>query len=247
MDACELVVVRVVDISALLPVAVTVGGWIATHVLSLRAQRRTLRMQVLDRARSEVTRELRAAQTWARRVASATTAVDMLDRAGERGEILPASHLDERIEQLKELRASQPLDWAMRLEEYEILFPETAAVRRDLMERQRQLHLLLWRCILLRTGVLARPEDGHVAAREAASSARDQEALIQDLMIHLQNQALSEVMDREVPPRSPPAPNDRPLPRITAGANGVLRIEPVETETRAILSVGESGEGGARR
>jgi hypothetical protein len=54
--------------NAYVAIGIAVAGWVATHILTLRAQAKTLRLQVLDRARNEITRELRAAQAWCGKV-----------------------------------------------------------------------------------------------------------------------------------------------------------------------------------
>lgn len=84
--ACAPTPFMIVDstlLQTVLPVAIVVTGWIITHQLSLRAQRRSFQSQVLDRARLDVTSK-----------------------------------------QSKETRA-----WSVALEDYQILFPETALAR----------------------------------------------------------------------------------------------------------------------
>lgn len=117
-------------------VSIAVAGWIATHILTLRAQTRNLRLQVLDRARGEATEALRAGQSWFSSLATTVILADVSLHLEQQG---MTADWNSHVQKILILQHSVPTAWIMRLEEYEILFPEAAPVRERLVGRQRTI------------------------------------------------------------------------------------------------------------
>jgi len=212
--------------NAYVAIGIAVAGWVATHILTLRAQRKTLRLQVLDRARNEITRELRAAQAWCGKVVTMVMIAATNLEFESRGAGVDWKY---QAQQALELLRTSPADWLMRLEEYEILFPETAAVRERLAGRQRAI----FERVSKSSGDLSSSAFGlnSLQDRQALfhqgetwlADVHDQSALLEDLVVHLQNEALSAITDRRIPTR---IPRDPKLPKIVKGQDGLLWIEP---------------------
>jgi len=210
-----------------LSTALVVVGWVSTHVLSLRAQKENLRLQVFDRARNEITQELRAAQRWYVKIesfiAGLSVGIDIESSTPARFDWTP--HYHGAIALLQ----SAPHEWISRLEEYEIVFPETAVVRERLVGRQRGIVRRVSALIAnLRDAVVGRnsaPERKAAFAETERwlTDVRDQAVLLEDMIIHLQNQALSKIMGRRIPPR---IPRDVNLPRVVMRSDRLLWIEP---------------------
>jgi hypothetical protein len=207
-----------------IPSAIVVAGWILTHLLTLRAQRVNLRLQALDRARNEISRELRTAQSGCGKIVAAVMEIET--RGGNPDW---RTHSQGSISLLQ----AAPHEWISRLEEYEILFPETAAVRERLVGRQRSI---LERLSAL-TGHLTNAAFGLnsvderrailAAAQRWLADVHDQSALLEDMIVHLQNEALSKITGRRIPAR---IPRDQTLPRIVKHEDGLLWIEPDKPE-----------------
>lgn len=206
---------------------IIVVGWAATHVLTLRAQRKNFENQILDRARMEIVRALRAYEEWLGRLA---VLVLTLESAfiGERVGVGPADWRS-AITQIRDLIDDRKVttDWSIALEEYEILFPEVRDVRAQLLLRQREFFTFASEVsstlteIALFPGDLASREARVAKLKEKLSSLWEQQALLDDLRIHLQNVSLARIVDRRVSERMPTDPD---VLRIIPGKGGMLVI-----------------------
>jgi hypothetical protein len=190
-----------------LPMVIVVAGWLVNHVLATRAQRKALRLQVLDRARLEMVQALRDCQQWINKTMSA------LHFARELASLpLGDSPWSPATEELWDLinHDAPAYRWVLRLEEYEILFPETRGVRLELERRTRAhsklvltlyqtLHQVDW------IGPAYKGDRRELAERVLADAGplRVQGELIGDLIIHIQNLALHRISGRKVPLRRP--------------------------------------------
>lgn len=222
-----------------LPLIAVVIGWVATYALSLRAQTRNLRLQVLDRARNEITKALHTAESWFSEIIGTVTAQSMLAVAPE---MAVGRDWKPTISKFVSLLERAPYEWIFRLEDYEILFPETAAVRERLVGRQREIQGALSR-FSSAFMTIAHGESPNIPMAELFEKAAtwmadvyDQQALLGDLAVHLQNAALSKITGRSVPAR---IPRDTTLPKIVQGEDALLWIVPdrpedlvVHTESR---------------
>lgn len=195
-------------IQVLVPALVSVVGWIAVYGFNVRAQTRALRLQVVDRARLDVVSELRKYQHWLSAlwypVFSADSGASAFDHGKwERLQTQLSGALDEH-------RPSQA--WQLRLEEYEILFPESRGVRIELGHRSREIvRLAVDASVCLGSMALARADSPNEVQRGLFSAASEamtnQQALVEDLIVHLQNASLGPITGNRVPLRLPGDPN----------------------------------------
>jgi hypothetical protein len=236
--------VVIVAMNENLPLIVVVVGWVVTHFLSLRSQTTNLRLQVLDRARNDITKELRSAESWCSQLIGILTAQSML---AETPELAVRRDWKPAIPKVVSLLEGAPYEWISRLEDYEILFPETAAVRERLVGRQREIHgeLSRFSSAFMSLAYGERPDTPMAALFENAAKwiadVYDQQALLGDLGVHLQNAALSKIVGRTIPAR---IPRDAALPKIVRGKDGLLWIEPDRPE-KLVVHTDPPGRGAA--
>lgn len=206
---------------------VAVCGWFANNLLAGRNQRDMLRLQVLDRARQEIVRELRAYQQWLNKALQALSFARELAAAslygGEGEELKPAT--DELWELIN--HNGPAYSWVLRLEENEILFPETRALRLLLEERVLDQDKLTVR-LYGELRHMSRPSQRNMSRVEftddvlrRAEPLREQALLIGDLIVTLQNLSLSRITGSHVPLR---VPHNRRSLRIEADKIGTLVI-----------------------
>lgn len=116
------------------------SGGTANHLLSVRAQRKNFQNQLRDRARMEIARAVHGYQGWLEGLGAG-----YLDaKYGiDRDEHWIETDLEGNREPIKYFRdIVQPSRaWIVRLEEYEMVFPETRTIRKDLELRQQRLSL----------------------------------------------------------------------------------------------------------
>lgn len=210
--------------SPLVTVALAIAGWMVAHLFSLRAQRRLFHTQVLERARQEVTEAIREYQDWLLAIHRARYGlmdVPILLRAGLEVDLpaLAKSFLD-----LLGQRATMR-NWAIRLEDYEILFPDTREARIDL----DKIHLQVVRYISQRheglldislryqgllgaslkvdadalEKIIEQAEEIIKKAHDERGVIDDHVALLDDLRLHLINRTLGGIAGGTVPPRVP--------------------------------------------
>lgn len=216
-------------LNALVPVLmllITALGWIVTYKLLLHAQNKNLLNQILNAARLEVTAALRKQQ---QRLGQLYAGIGALRFALTLEEEGLSGHWSRKVHALREAFSGPEgsTEWLARLEEYEILFPETAECRRELAARDGEIGQLV--TSVFTTLLSPRFESGPLEERgqvvekawKESFPLIDQGALIQDLLIHLQNRCLSALTGNAVPERRPRDPD---APRIVKDANGVLHV-----------------------
>jgi hypothetical protein len=115
-----------------------VRGWIAVYWLNLRAQRKAFQNQILDRARLEITDRVRDYQKWLSNVQARTYNLGWLTYPGS---TIDGPRMKAKADELLALLSQSEVihSWDLRLEEYQILFRETAIGRRRLSGRSRQI------------------------------------------------------------------------------------------------------------
>lgn len=208
------------------PVSIAVIGWIISHVLALRAQRKNFQSQVLDRARVEIYPSIVAYQNWLSELSAWLRSLEYNKAAIQLG--LKVDFLAKSQELLAfQMRKSDTRAWSEKIEGYEILFPETARARLRLDRRHLKItdafsaiHDALTPLIFAAPSV----EALGVAAKAAAAlldPIANQSALLFDLQVHLQNATLSKIMNRKVPLRVPADPT---VPRLALLADGKLEV-----------------------
>lgn len=212
----------------LLGVSVAVSGWLVSHFLALRAQRENFHNQLLDRARMEIGRALGRYQDWLSLIYTTLIWVNTTATL-EAGGIPPAwDAIRARVTELfADHRAGS--EWSISLEEYEALYPETAGVRRTLLERERRVLEILSTLSsdLMAATFPGTPIDRRRKLATWAQSQQqylvDQEALISDLRVHLQNASLRRITGVAVSLRTPADPT---VPVMVHDVDGTLIIVP---------------------
>ena len=212
------------QLSDSIPVLIAVSGWLASHGLALRAQRKSQTYMAMDSARRDITSGLRAyqrnlsrTQGWLRAWSAHRITVAHGVPVDLRAE---SASLAELIAQHRELH-----DWSLRLEENEILFPATASARIALDRG----HLSCMYALSDVHGRLLREsfEPATLDVVEAISAATpdvlervdDLASLLEDLRIYLQNIVQGPLLDRRLPPRIPLDPN---VPRLILRAGHLI-------------------------
>lgn len=219
----------VVNLSLLpvaLPVGIAVAGWVTTHILTLRAQRKGFQNQVLDRARTDITAKLRAYQSWLSQLSTWMRTLDFSKAALLAG-ITP--NFREKADELLSLqeRSKETREWSLALEDYQILFPETALARFRLDRRHLRIldaiRPVYSQLLSLSLAVPTATEVDTVfgVAKSGLSLVEDQSALLDDLRVHLQNQTLSRIMERKLSHRKP---HDPTVPRLVPNERGSLEV-----------------------
>jgi hypothetical protein len=207
-------------------VIVAVLGWVVTHILTIRAQNKNFLNQVVNRARLEITRAIREYQDWLGTVHIKVVGLSLDVVAQEQG--FPVDWF-QKISTLREIFFADKSvsNWVLCLEEYEILFPETAECRKDLLDRQREIqkylgafleHLILVPKNLTGTEKLKKTIE---QAQNDVQLVVDQLAMMEDLRIYLQNRCLSSFTGNKIPERKP---EDMSLPRLVQNKSGMLEI-----------------------
>jgi len=204
----------------------TIVGWLAVYILTLRAQDKSLRNQIVDRARIEITDRIRDAQGWLSRLGATVSSLEIAANLEEKG--YPTNWLERCAEVGGYISSHDEVHaWNRRMEEYLILFPECSEVRVELGARTRSILQALseFHSKLLSTA----GDRGSGAARRELfagmdsirESCWDLATLLEDLRIHLQNVSLQAITGNRVPARKPPDPK---VPRMEQGHDGHLAI-----------------------
>lgn len=120
-------------------VFIAVAGWLAAHYLSLRAQRKTLRYQVLDRARVDIRRGIREYQDWLGQRSAEIWSAESSANLEFKGH--PANWI-EVYKRISSFVSSHRVagKWNRSLEEHLILFPDCAEARIELQNREREIN-----------------------------------------------------------------------------------------------------------
>lgn len=215
-------------------VIIAVSGWIIAHVLTIRAQNKNFINQVVNDARLEITKAIRDYQDWLGNVhfeiLSSSCNVDLQEHGVPVDWLQKRNHLTNTF--FSDRRA---VEWIFRLEEYEILFSETAECRKDLGCRQNQIVEYLGSFLQeLPSGFMGPEalEQRKKAIEKAQSNAEiviEQLGLMEDVRIYLQNLCLSSFTGNKIPERKP---KKLSLPRLVRDKRGNLHISvPQNTKT----------------
>src|SRR5438105_2081596 len=113
---------------------IVVAGWIVAHYLTLRAQRIGFRNQLLDRARMEIARSIHAYEKWLALFVRLCFAIGREVSEEVSGEKSSWIRFQDDVRALADDLPAFT-EWNLNLQEYEILFPETRAIREELYRR----------------------------------------------------------------------------------------------------------------
>jgi hypothetical protein len=221
-------------IISIIALIIAISGWIVTYIFTIRAQNKNFINQVVNDARLEITSAIRDCQEWLNNVhfeiLNSRCKVDLQEHG-------VSIDWPQKIAELTELFFSDrsSLKWIFRLEEYEILFPETAECRKDLVGRQNQIVEYLGSFLQELPSGFMEPEaleQRKKAIEKAQSNAEiviEQLGLMEDLRIYLQNLCLSSFTGNKIPKRKP---KKLSLPRLVRDKRGNLQISvPQDTKT----------------
>ena len=184
--------------SPVFPVLVVIAGWFAINWLSARAQKRHFQNELMNSARLEIAGTLSEYEQWLALVYAALR-MPMFNWP-------PPGQAQDEYRKIMALTYDRRAGtWITSLEQYELLFPETADVRSHLVARSSAIE----KHVRTLGAAYLKPEDHGAlveAKDQAMSNARytlDQVALARDLLRHLQNKSLSAITGRSIPDRIP--------------------------------------------
>ncbi|MCQ4575363.1 MAG: hypothetical protein NOU37_08980 [Candidatus Brocadiales bacterium] len=220
----------IIAISALV---ISVAGWIVAHFLTIKARKKSFLNEVTDNARLEITKAIRDYQNWLNKISTEISGLRFRITEEEDNRPVDWTSVSSEFGQLL-YEGNHSLRWIFCLEEYEVLFPKTAGLRRELVGKDRKigedlssLSAELIHISLLSTPLEKRKEVVKKAQKESTAIC-DQVTLMEDFLIYLQNFCLSSITGNKIPEREPKDPS---VPRIVQDENGNLRIVPGETST----------------
>ena len=221
------------NIEIIIAVVIAVAGWIFTHWLTIRAQNKAFLNQIINDARIEIARAIRNYQHW---LGTVETGIHSLRYDVIRQEYGGSVDWLQKIAELVELffRDKSPVEWILRLEEHEILFPKTAKCRKDLADRQHQINEYFRSFVEELQSGLRKSSDFDQCKRAIQKAQKneiltDQLCLMQDLLIYLQNFCLSSFTGSKIPERKP---EDLSLPRLVQDESGNLQIVVPQNTTK---------------
>jgi len=225
---------RIGEMEIIVAVIIAVVGWILTHWLTIKAQNKNFINRVVNDARLEIRKAIRDYQNWLSKVGTTILTLDIPVILQEEG---ISANWRQRIDELGKLfyRDSSTFKWALRLEEYEILFPKTAECRKDLLGWHTRIRTYLDSFLReLESGfpnavALPQRKKAIEKAKNGLGIVFDQEALMEDLRIYLENLCLSSFTGSKIPERKP---GDSSAPRLVQGKNGLLTIVPPENRAK---------------
>lgn len=192
-------------IGSIIASTIAVIGWICAYYFNNKVQNQRLRNDITNTARNEITKSIREYQSWLMDVQSLIEQISNKNSSEDAKNILKVKHF-----------------WNQYLEDYEILFPETAKIRVQLMDRNTDIMELI---SILDVSVYAFFElinKDNIRRENAAGYVLDQVCLMEDLRIYLQNRCLGEITGNKVPGREL---RDISVPKIVTNKDGLLEIE----------------------
>lgn len=189
-----------------LPLIIIVLGWLANHKLSIKAQEKKFLNDIKNEARLKISESIREYQEWLSEVETYFTTLDFTLNKPKIG--LEIDWQDE-YERYRKITTPATHSWNWLLEEYRILFPETAKVRVILQRRNFEIsQMILWFSMQfwqhndLENDI---PNKFLILneMKKWLNYISDQSCLVYDLRIYLQNRTLKEITGNSVPERKP--------------------------------------------
>lgn len=206
---------------------VAVVGWLISHGLALRAQRKNFLDQIANSARLQIANAMTRYEGWLLDVNSAIRDLEGYVRS----EIAKSQSPIQKLEEVRAVlfgRDDAEQAWGWLLEDYEILFPETGACRKDLLQRQMALGSSLFNFHLEMYSLIGKSQKEMesifhkaVDTYQPQRNCMYQLGLIEDVKVYLQNRVLGQITGNKVPLRRP---TDSAIPRIVTGSDGQLEI-----------------------
>lgn len=200
----------------------TFVGWFVNSWLTTRTQKQALINSLTNDARITLTDAIRDFQDWCAEIQSLTWSMP-LDGITS---IRQTNEQHERTNrELRELIVDmRSFLWLRRLEEYEPLFPDTASVRVELLNRVEAANDTAWELEDQHASGSSLPENVIERFREQIM---DLLALTWDLLVFVQNNSIGRITGNEIPSRQPLDPNSI---RLIADQSGRLIVRSPKQE-----------------
>lgn len=198
--------------------AMTALGWFVTYKLNARSQRKALINSLTNEARQDMVDAIREFHDWCVDVNSCVAGMPVdditsLGRGREHHELRRRTLIEHSLD-------GRTLKWAKRLEEYEPLFPYTARVREELLQKVTAV------CEDLR-GIADKHGGGSVpseAERQTCTgTVMDLLALTWDLLVFIQNDSLGRLTGHRISARVPQDPDAIRLSVDGCGGLAIVR------------------------
>jgi hypothetical protein len=194
---------------------ISVVGWLVTALswmIAQRGQRRLFVHRIKNAARLEIVAAIRERQANVRAISASLLRLTQEHRLGGFAWAEWISHVQPLIGRTPD----SDLQWIHLLEQYEVLFPKSADCRRQLVDRHLSLveDLSRWWLIVLSDG---RGIECVHQAKELVGRLDTETALLDDLLVYLQNSTLGDVVGLHLEFRSP---KDSQAPRIVVAKDG---------------------------
>ncbi|WP_312337276.1 hypothetical protein [Anaerospora hongkongensis] len=218
---------EVIDVeSVIIGACIAIVGWGITHVFTLRAQRKKFLDDIRNSSRIEISKALKANIEWLGLLYSYIVVLEI--KLGQMRAMNRPIDWNADHEKFIEIKPSAPNSWDWLIEEYRIIFPETAGVRVILSRRQYEIEQAIcwfnnvfWKQEVNPDNLMHHRINAFKSIWDWRSYIEDQMGLLIDLQIYLQNRALSGVVGREIPIRKP---KDTDRCRIVKNSSGDLII-----------------------
>ncbi len=213
-------------IISIIALIIAISGWIVTYIFTIKAQNKNFINQVINHARIEIIKVIRDYQDWLGTVQIAIHSSSYNVILQEQG--LSVDWRQKRAQLTDTLFSDRKaVEWIFRLEEHEILFPNTAECRKELVDRQHQINEYLRLFVEKLPSGFGKPLDFDKRKRAIEKALKndkilfDQMALMEDLRVYLQNLCLSSFTGNKIPERKP---KKLSLPRLGQDKRGNLQI-----------------------
>ena len=206
-------------IGSVIASTIAVAGWICAYYFNNKVQEKRLKSDIMNTARKETVEAIREYQKWLMKVI--TDLDDMMDG-------IKNNYSKPWLQVFDEHRRQYPNSWNETLDDYQILFPETAEVGIKLQYRSIEIDKFLSDTHFdLLTPTMFEPNSANKVdmLKEYEfyrSYVMNQFGLMEDLRIYLQNRCLSEITGNKVPERDI---TDESLPHIFITNKGLLDIK----------------------
>jgi hypothetical protein len=196
-------------------VAVASTGWYVSH----RNQKNLFRIQVRNTARGEIVSALRKRQDYISKLSNIIAPLVIGWKDGS-STFWGEGRWRDAVSKYASLNSDDAALWILRLEEYEVVFPKTTKCRLELVGRSIETTTDIAQFFIALREPATR-HDAIVSAEGLHDRLEDENALTEDLLIYVQNEALGSVFGVRAPFRRPP---DQRVVRIVVGAGGNLEI-----------------------
>lgn len=210
---------------ALLPISVGVIGWLVNHWLSIRSQNKKFHNDIKNDARLKITEAMRDYQEWLMKLDFYFATLETTLNKPKYGLVI---NWDDEFKRFQETIQQPNNLWDWQLEEYRILFPETAKLRVILQRRDYEIsQMIVW--FTNQFWVLQNDPNADLYHKFQILNEfnrwrdyiTDQSCLLHDLRIYLQNRTLKEITGNHVPERKP---TDANCHRVIKGNDGNLDV-----------------------